>query len=334
MSLTCRYYFLAAACGTSLSLAGCGSDDKSTPGIDSGPVTSTHHDYVVSEALVPTTTAQVDQYSLDVGTRTSNVPSAPAENALGFALFSLSSVAKFPIQETITDAVNRGSILLLADVETTDFTNAASASFTVKLGANPQPPACSSDTDTTCGNHLKGTGTFTIAQDSPAASTLSGSIVNGTLTAGPGNLTLQLALGTTDPIPLSVVNARVKATSLSETGMTAVIGGAVLADTLQASVLPAIHLQLGPLLERDCGPEAARTPPNCGGCPKNGMSTGSLILNQFDSAPADCKVTLDEVQNATLTQFLLAPDVCSTASCTKPDALSLGIKVTAVKATF
>jgi hypothetical protein len=333
MSLTCRY-FLAAACGTSLSLAACGSDNKSTPDIDSGPVTSTHHDYVVSEALVPTTTNEVDQYALDVGTRTSNVPGAPTENALGFALFSLSSVAKFPIQDTITDAVNRGSILLLADVETSDFTNAASASFTVKLGANPQPPACSSDTDTTCGNHLKGTGTFTIAQDSPTASTLTGSIANGTLNAGPGNLTLQIALGSTDPIPLSLVNARVKATSITETGMTALIGGAVLAETLQTSVLPAIHLQLGPLLERDCGPEAARTPPSCGGCPKTGLSTGSLIMNQFDSDPADCKVTIDEVKNAGLTQFLLAPDVCSTASCAKADALSIGIKVTAVKASF
>jgi hypothetical protein len=35
-----------------------------------------------------------------------------------------------------------------------------------------------------------------------------------------------------------------------------------------------------------------------------------------------------------LIKSLLAPDVCTQSSCDKPDALSIGIQVTAVKATF
>src|SRR5947209_13290912 len=42
---------------------------------------------------------------------------------------------------------NTGSISLLVDVQTTDFTNAAAAGVSVYLGDNPSPPACSSSTE-------------------------------------------------------------------------------------------------------------------------------------------------------------------------------------------
>jgi hypothetical protein len=67
-------------------------------------------------------------------------------------------------------------------------------------------------------------------------------------------------------------------------------------------------------------------------------STGATLLTLLDGDIAgtvkDCNISTAEIAGNALIKSLLGPDVCSTKTCTAPDALSLGIQVTTVKATF
>jgi hypothetical protein len=321
-----RSFFLAAAFTLPLSILACGSDDK---GIPDAPVITpegTHYQYVVSKLEVPVTAKQKTDFGLDLGGDRSSTPDGTVDNALETLLQGLVDLAKFPLQDTVNESVNQGSIILLADLQTTSFTAAGAAGLSVKFGANPQPAACTDATDTTCGHHLNGDASFSIASSSPTSSSVTGTIAGGTLSAGPGNLSIQIALGTTAPITLNLVNARVKATAISETGMTAVIGGELLETELQTNVFPAVTEQIAAVVARDC----TGTAPDCA-C----TSTGATLIGFLDKTPADCVISLDEVAHGAFAQ-LLAPDVCSQATCgaNMTDALSLGVKVTAVKATF
>jgi hypothetical protein len=194
------------------------------------------------------------------------------------------------------------------------------------------------DTKTGCGRHLAGTGMFTISANSPTNAALGGKIVNGTFTGGPGNLSLQIALGGTDAIQLDLIGARAKGSSLSADGLgTAtsgglIFGGAITKTDIDTKVIPAIQAQLVDIITRDCTMPTA--PPTCG-CATD--STGKTILGLFDTKLADgttdgkdCAVSVDEIKNNSLIVSLLAPDV----EIDGKDALSLGIKATAVKATY
>jgi len=324
MTLT-RSLFLTVACALPLSVAACGgSDDKPSP--DAAvvvPNDAKHYGYVVSEATLSSTA------TLDFGSDKSNKPDGTPENLLGGTLSTLVGFG-FPIQATITEAVDTGAILMLADLQTTDFTNAAAAGLSLKIGTNPQPPACNGDTDSVCRHHLDGTAMFGLDSTAPTNPPVTGPIVNGTFNAGAGPLALQIALGSTEPVTLNLVNARVKATAISSTNMTAIIGGQLLAQDLNDNILPAIHAQITPIIVRDC--QGTQTPPGCG-CTGTGLS----LITVFDGkggSPADCAISLDEVKNNSTLKALLKPDVCSSTSCTAADALSLSVNVTAVKATF
>ena len=103
-----------------------------------------------------------------------------------------------------------------------------------------------------------------------------------------------------------------------------VFAGALSQDDINTKVIPAVVTQLQPTIARDCTMLTA--PPGCG-CADG--TTGKTIIGLFDTN-MDCMVTASEVMTNSLIMSLLAPDV--TIDGTK--ALSLGIKVTAEKATF
>ena len=317
---------MLAALLVPMSLVACGGGSS---GDDTQPVpTGTHTHFVVNTVSVPTTNNEATEFGLDIGASKTSKPDGAVDNQLGHVLAALKGQG-FDVKTTLDKAVNEGSIILLADFQATSLTSASAAGLQVLLGANPSPAPCAGSADTTCGHHLDGTGMFSIAADSPTDALVSGPIVNGTFTGGPGTIELQLALGGTTPVNLSLQNARAKATGISDTGITSlIIGGALSKSDLDTQVIPAIVAQLGPIITRDC---TTTTPPDCG-CMAG--STGKTILGLFDTAPQDCVVTNDEVLNNTLIKSLLAPDVCTMASCAAPDALSLGIKVTAVKGTY
>jgi hypothetical protein len=279
-----------------------------------------HYHYVVDKALIPTNNNQARQYGLDLN------GDGVVDNQLGMVLSTLGTMG-FDIQTPVTTAVANGSIILLADVQTKDFASASAAGLSVYLGdkATAMPAPCANAQDVTCGLHLKGTGTFTLAASSPTNALVSGPIVGGTFTGGPGNITLQIALTGGAPIQLALIGARAKMTGISATGIVSgTIGGALSQDDLNTKVIPAIQVQLADVITRDCTTTIA---PDCG-C--KASSTGKTLIGLFDTTPKDCKVTVEEIQNNNLIKSLLAPDVTIDGVM----ALSLGISVTAVKGEF
>jgi hypothetical protein len=323
-----RSLVLLAACTVPLSLVACGSSDEGGTVIPEG----THYGFVVDKILLPANNVERREYALDLGAPKTSSPDGVVDNQLGLLLQTLGTMG-FAVQPTVDAAVDQGNVLLLVDFQTKDFTSSSAAGLGVKLGdpatATPKPCAAGSTTD--CRKHLAGTGTFTIAASSPSNPLLGGRIVGGTFNGGPGELTLQIALGSaTAPLTLSLLAARAKATGISETGMDAVLGGAITQSELMTQVLPAVAAQIGPILVRDC--TARNTPPNCG-C----TGTGSNVITLFDGkdgSTPDCMVTVAEIAQAPTTKGLLASDVCSSTTCAAADALSIGIKVHAVKAMF
>ena len=311
-----RSFLLAAA--LPMTLVACGDDGGTSQPTPEG----THYQFVSSEAFVPTTNTQAREYGLDLD------GNKQPDNQLGMVLGTLSSMC-FDVQGTIDTAVLEGSIILLVDFQTKDFTNTSAAGLKVLLGDNPMPAACTdpaNPTPATCGKHLDGNGMFAIKAGSPDNAAVSGKIVNGTFNGGPGKISLQIALGGTDAIQLDLIGARAKASGITETGMTSVIlGGALTESDLNTKVIPAIHAQIAPLIAEDCNMLTA--PPGCG-CMAG--STGETVLNLFDAGTKDCMVTVDEIKNNSLIQSLLAPDV----EIDGTPALSLGIKVVTKKATF
>jgi hypothetical protein len=295
----------------------------------------THHGYVVSSVSVPTNDAEATQFGFDLGNKTSSELDGVVDNAIGHALAGVTGL-NFDIQSPITAAVDIGSILLLIDLQTKDFTASNAVGFGIKLGANPMPAPCSSSTDTICRRHLDGTGTFSIADDSPADVVVAGRITSGTFTGGPDDIPVQIAVGSPTPITLNLLHARAQATTLSETGiMSATIGGLVTVDDVNTQVGPAIAVSIESIIEHDCPVPAgdARVPPDCS-CKRTGLTVIHALDGKASGSIHDCKITTDEVLGFPFIKPLLQPDACSKDRCQSADSLSIGIKVEAVKATF
>lgn len=288
-------------------LAACGSDDGD------GTVEGEHYRYVVS-SLSTTSTNKLD---LDGNGRT--------ENKLGELLGSLAPF--FAIQTTIDEALLKGTVLLLADLQTPSFSSAGNAGFSVYLGdaASVSPAPCTDvNVLTTCGQHLTGTGTFAVAATSPRDAQLTGPFAGGTMKAGPGKLSLQLAL-TGTPITVSLLGARAQISEASADGIErGIMGGGISQSELDTVLLPAVAAQMKVVIDRDCGPEAERmlgrvTPQSAevcgrmtGGAFTACVDTGATLLGGatgFDTAPRDCKITTADLKASALLGQALTPDI-------------------------
>jgi hypothetical protein len=311
-----RRILLASLLPTTL-VAAC-SDDGGGTVTASGP----HHHYAVNKAFIPKNSAEARMFGLDVDGKEG------VDNQLGMVLGTLAGQG-FDIQTSIDTAINDGTINLLVNLQTSSYTSSGGAGLSVHLGDNPMPAPCTDpNTPSTCGQHLKGTGMFSIAAGSPDDAALTGKIVNGTFTGGPGNVHLQISLaGAT--VDLDLIGAKAQTSGMSDDKIdSGIVAGAVTQDDLNTKVIPAIQSSLAPLIERDCNaPTMPMGTPPCG-CMDG--STGKQVISLFDTSPKDCMVTVDEIKNNGLIQSLLAPDV----SIDGKMALSIGLKVSTVKATY
>ncbi len=305
-----------------------------------------HYHYVVNQINVPTNNTESRAYGLDLN------GDGTVDNQLGMVLGTLVSTAHFDIQGNINTAVADGSIILLADFQTKDFSNTTAAGISAYLGTNPMPAACNGSADTTCQHQLTGSASFDLSANQPTNAALAGKIINGTFTGGPGHVSLQIALGGTGGIELDLIGARAKASGISATAIGSttnpntatasssdgvILAGAVTQDDLNNKIIPAVAAQIAPIIVRDCcgaatSPGGATCNPNAtpNACGCTDGSTGKTILGLFDTTPKDCMVTTSEIQSNSLIMSLLAPDVTIEGKM----ALSLGINVTAVGATF
>ena len=309
-------------------LVACGGGGSSTPDAppDAAPIEidapmdglATHR-YVVSVLKVPSTNNQAREFGLDLN------GDLTVDNQLGMVMGTLAGQG-FQIQAQTTTSVDRGEILMLPELRADALTaSTLPATFTIFKGANPSPPACAGTTDTTCRKHLTGTAFFQIAPDSPNDTPLTGTIVNSTLTAGPGHLTLVTHLMGAMPIALDLIGARVKLTMLADgTIGGGNIGGGVKQTDLDTKVYPQMQMGLMASVMKDC---PTPTAPDCGCAPN---TTGKTSLNLFDTMPKNCAITVDEVKNNTLIQSLFAPDVTLEGQ----PCVSIGVSITAVGAKY
>jgi hypothetical protein len=327
--LTNRLLLLTAACALPLATVACGGSDDG----DTITPEGTHHGYVVSKATaVPALGHMPIELGIDVGSKTGATLDGKPENQLGDALQFLATInAGLNIQTSIDGAIAQGTILLLLDFQSKDFVN-SNAGLGVKFGATPMPPACSGQADTVCGNHLKGGASFTVAASSPHDALLGGKLANGAFNGGPGELSLEIAFGSTEPILLPLHHARAKVTSVSATALSGTIGGVITVGELHDSVGAGIQKSVTGFLAAGC--TALDSPPGCG-CTDLAATVMMLIDGQTAAEPTpDCKLSIDELVNNPVISDYLKPDACSMDTCSAPDALSVGIQINAVAATF
>lgn len=317
-------FHVAAACALPLSFAACGGSSEDPPIIPQGP----HYGYVVSGVTLPKNSTEAIPMGLDLGSMTSSKLDGAPDNKLGKLIGTLAGPGvNLPLQPTVDTAVSHGDIILLIDVQTEDLQNSKAAGFGVKIGTMPSPAACTGASDTVCGHHLDGHGSFQIAPSSPTDAVVGGKITSGAFTGGPGDVTLQVALGSTTPISLDLIHARVQATIKSDGTLTATVGGLVTLDAVRMQLGPVLQTQVMSLITTECTGGTGLC-----NCPDN--STANLLLGLGLDADHNCMITTDELLNYSVVKAALVPDSCSKDSCSSPDALSIALPVQAVKATF
>lgn len=334
---------LAPALSLSVVACGGGGDDDDGGDDDNQVVSGADNQYVMDSLLLPTTATEANMYGLNLD----NDPQGRPDNALGSILSALAGQSgDLDLQGSLDEQVNAGEIIILSNIKADALTTWPDAGMWIYLGDNPNPAACTDENDTVCGNHLQGGATFDVHADSPRGddSLLYADIIGGKLTGGPGNVTIQISLVSGgDNLTLNLIGTKVEIASISETGlMNGKLGGAITEKDLDTVVLPALTDIIGGVIDEDCDVNA--TP--C--CPDG--STGETLLDLFDEDPADCVVTLEELQNNSLIASLLAPDVdllncpaedSDPSECTfEPnvdgfeDSLSLGLGFSGVSASF
>lgn len=334
MSLHRLGFAFAAAAVAAVSFGGCGGgEDSITP---TGP----HYHYVMNKLAVPTDDAQKTQYGLDLD------GDGTVDNTVGGAFARIKTILGFDLQAAVDRAVLSGRIIGLADIQTSDFSSSSAVGMQFFLGSNPQPAACdvgdmpictgaNPAVCTGCGLHLTN-GTFSIAATSPQHDAITGKITGGTFTGGPGSLSLLISLGEAEPIRFDLVNARVKASGMSEANVGAVsdgkvtggftLAGIVTQEGVDKEILPGIVRQLNATVSA-AGCEGS--PCTCN--PGKAGDDAKEILDALDSKEGinrNCKIEIEEVTK--LSGLFLQSDVTFEG---KP-AYGAGVKVAGTKATF
>lgn len=274
------------------------------------------HTYVVSRVSIPTTQAQAEAFGLDLD------GDGTVDNQLGAALAALPPGVD--LAAAAAGAVDRGSIILLLNLQTASFSSTGDARAEVKLGdpATAMPSACAGPDDTICRRHLAGGATFQISPRSPDHAALVGKINGGTFQGGPGEVSFEISLGGVVNVPIHLIGARAKASGLSEARIDrAVIAGGITMERLDRDVIPAIRDWLTSLVRANC---PSTTLPDCG-C-SFGPSTSRALLFLLDYAPKDCLISSDEIKG----RSPLGPDVTIDGQA----CLSAGVQIEAVSATF
>ncbi len=299
---------LLIACGDASEEA---SLDKG--GLGGSPVL---HRWIIDGQHLPATSAEAQALGLDVD------GDGSVDNQLGNVLAALAAQG-WGGQAATDEAIDRGSILLLAEADVTDPT---AASFTTYLGEDPQPAPCSGPGDPVCRRHLDGTGSFEVSASSSYHPPLTGQLSGGVLVASSGYVEISTVLfGGGAPVVLDLLGARVRLEMVTGGSIgPSVIAGAITTAQRDTRIYPALHGSFAAQVAADC---AGTPPPDCG-CASG--STGRTLLQLFDTAPTDCAITVAEVSGNALIQSLFAPDVTIKGQ----SALSIGFGVTAVQAAF
>ncbi len=309
---------ISGACGG-------GGDDDGGETIDP---TGTNHTFVAASLNLPENAAEAMTLGLDIDGKAND----GVDNQLGMVLGSIGALAPdLDLQTSVDGQLDSGEIILLANLKAKELVNSGGVGSYVYLGDMPMPAACENDQDMVCRRHLAGTGSFSIAASSPTDAAIAGRIVNGKFTGGPGTVNLQISLGGGVPIDLPLQKAKAEINGITATGWTTgKIGGAISQEDIDTNVVPAIGNTVRTSFDETCATNTqGGTMANM--CMCTAGETGETLRGLFDKMPYDCNVTDAEVQM--VVSGFLTPDIDLDGNGTN-DALSLGIGVSAVTATF
>ncbi len=312
------------ACGSD------GGDGGGGGGFEIDPA-GTHTQYVADTVSIPAKSGQAGLFALDID------KDGRPDNGLGGTLSALANSGNIDLQAAVTDGVNAGSIIVLADLQATALDSASGVGISFYLGENPNPAACTDVTmPNTCGKHLMGDASFGVAAGSPSDALIGGALIGGKFeTQAPGTVALSLNLVDGQaPLEVKLIGAHtefsVKADGTMSGGK---LVGAITKDDADNKLLPAISKLITDLIADDC----MGTDPTC--CTAG--STGETLLNLIKDPDKDCKVTTEEIAANPIISSLLAPDVDMLNGTTFDpgvdeidDAISLGLGFSTVGATF
>ncbi len=333
MSLIKTLSLTALAATTSFGLYACGGDDGGGGGggggIDDVDPAGSHTQYVVDELIVPENATQSANVAQDLD------GDGIEDNALGGLLGALGATAGLDLQTSVDEQLEAASFILLASIKATGLINANNVGTFVFFGENPMPAACTDPLDqTTCGKHLDGNATFEIAANSPSDALMVGTLAGGSLTAGPGTVSIELPLGD-QAIQLDLIAAHIDVTVTADTLTSGKLGGAITAEDVDNKLMPAVQSLIADLITENCTPVGE----DCG-CEAG--SSGLQVLDFFDTNN-DCMVPLEELNaNSLIDATIRNPDLdlLDATGAFNPnsdgvnDSLSIGVGFSAVGATF
>ena len=303
--------------GALATLVACGNTSASSP--DAPPLAT--HAYVIASVAESTKPGESPSYGLDLD------GDGVVDNTVGWLTATEIVEMGQPTdsQAPLTAAIQRGDVILLADLDASGLTDSPTASLQMYTGADPQPAPCTDPTDPqTCGQHLQGTGTFDTAANSPTDTSMPGRIVGNHLVAGPGRALVALSLFDSSVFVVEVFGARLDLQTGADGSLgPGILGGAIPRSEIDGTMLPAIEIGVSNDIAADC---TGSGPPDCGCTPD---SIGAHWI-YFADGDHDCQVTVSELGSCDLFQTLLAPDVTIDGQ----GMLSVGVEVTAVAATF
>jgi hypothetical protein len=330
----------ASAIGAaSLVLISCGSDSSKCSYANQLSCVATPKDgaqdyqYVVSSIKLPATRAEQTEFAFDLD------GDGQPDNKLGGTLQILGALpgAMVDLQTPLDESIAAGLSPLLVQLRTKSLTAAEGAGMWTLLGMLESPEACTDPGDlTTCGQHLSGSGMFSLAAGNIADPVMAGDIVDGVFTGGPAEFPISLVLGT-ETVIVTLIGARGSAQVSADGIMSGKLAGGIPAEEIDSQIVPAVHAMIEELIAEDC---PNPVPPDM--CCGEG-TTGELLLEDLMmDANDDCVVTLQEVQENTYIDGFLATDVALRDAngnyAPDPggmkDAMSIGVGFTAVPASF
>ncbi len=323
------YRLVWGTLGTALLAAACAPDVSSNPDAAVRPdalmPVGDHHRFALDSITLPTDDAEADVLGLDLD------GDGIVDNKLG-GIVSLLAAGGADINAIVTGQVDRGELIHLANLQASDLADATASALYVWKGANPSPPACLDDLDTTCRRHLDGTGVFDVTTEMPGDALIVGAVTAGHFSGGSGIIVLEVPLLISEtPLVLKLIGARAEV-DVAATGLTGgKLAGAVPDAYVQSDVLPQLHALLGVVVAEDC----FGTAPSC--CVVD--SDGDQAVGLFDSDDS-CTISLAELQDNALLDALLAPNVDLldeeglSGSDGELDSVSLGIGFSAVPAVY
>jgi hypothetical protein len=292
------------------------------PGCIAGDnVDGLHCQYVVSELRIPTTQQEAKELGLDLN------DNGRTDNSLGQVFAALYSY-KLGINEKVKEALLRGGIMLLADVQTPSVQKGY-LGMRMFTGTSFTPAACDDENDlNTCGKHLRGLGRFEIDASSGERSLLAGDVIDDVFKGSGGSIPVFVSFGgSMPPVQLELQRARIVA-RVDNDEINGVLAGGITQQQIDQIVLPTTATELNRIVSTQC---TATVSPNTCTCPKD---SGAATALYFDKN-RDCRISDSELRTDDIATALFRPDIVAEGdSGNRQELLSFGVGFTMKPASF